>query len=400
MSWNSLQPSFRERLPAPVVLVGVLLHVCVAPAPVILKDPAEPTDVAPEAVDALRDAALDVADDTQPDQGPDVPQEVIADVRADICLPGCEGKVCGPDGCGGICGHCRGPDSCADGECTCIPVCPDSCGPDGCGGLCDGCVGGQTCVAGICEGCPDILMFADVALEELVAGFLGMSPGTIGPADTAGLTTLEGIEKGIHNLGGLECLTALKTLNLSGNKIQDLGPVGTLLHVEYLALTDNDIEDLSPLQQLPYLATLAIAANDITDVSPLSNAWHLETLKASQNEISDLLPLSNLPALRSLDVSGNNITDLSPLTPLISLEILEAHSNEISVIPPLQPSITKLILHHNVITDLSPLITNPAINTGDTVDIRFNPIDCATQVPVIQQLVAQGVNVLHDCLVG
>jgi Leucine-rich repeat (LRR) protein len=68
---------------------------------------------------------------------------------------------------------------------------------------------------------------------------------------------------------GLECLTALRTLNLSGNNIQDTAPIAALLHLDYLALTDNDIEDISPLNQLPFLTTLVVSANAITDLSPL-----------------------------------------------------------------------------------------------------------------------------------
>ena len=62
------------------------------------------------------------------------------------CAPACEGKECGPDGCGGDCGVCLGlgggiADSlCAsDGTC-CKPSCEGKeCGLDGCGGPCGDC---------------------------------------------------------------------------------------------------------------------------------------------------------------------------------------------------------------------------------------------------------------------
>ena len=42
------------------------------------------------------------------------------------CSPDCTGKVCGGDGCGGVCGACTGEDTCVDGQCaapcnTCPP---------------------------------------------------------------------------------------------------------------------------------------------------------------------------------------------------------------------------------------------------------------------------------------
>ena len=380
-----------------LLFCGLAVHACTARAPVIMKDLAEP----PDTHDVLEAGAEDLrADDyIEPELVLEDLVDMSADVQSDVCVPDCADKTCGPDGCGGTCGQCSGPDSCIDGQCSCLPVCTATCGPDGCGGLCAECPAGQSCQSGTCEGCPETLVFDDAALEELVATATGTVPGATKPDDIADLITLEGIETDISTLDGLECLTALMTLNLSGNNLQDIAPIAALLHLDYLALTDNDIEDMSPLNQLPFLTTLVISANAITDLSSLKAAWHLETLKVSQNNITNLSPLSNLTTLRTLDVSGNNITDLSPLSKIPTLEILEAHSNAVFTISPLPPTITKLILHHNAITDLSPLLTDPAITPNDTIDIRSNPIDCQEQSAAIEQLISIGVDVVHDCLV-
>ncbi len=69
------------------------------------------------------------------------------------CAPDCDEKDCGPDGCGGICGTCQGPqDACMDSECVCQPECNGmECGPDGCGGVCGTCPGEQdACIEGTC----------------------------------------------------------------------------------------------------------------------------------------------------------------------------------------------------------------------------------------------------------
>ena len=59
------------------------------------------------------------------------------------CGANCEGKICGPDGCGGICGYCTYPEVCdPEGQCVevCVPSCDGKfCGPDGCGGTCGVC---------------------------------------------------------------------------------------------------------------------------------------------------------------------------------------------------------------------------------------------------------------------
>ena len=69
-----------------------------------------------------------------------------------ICDPvtPCQGKVCGPDGCGGTCGDCDPSFACGeDGLCyesTCEPQCEDKeCGPDLCGGVCGTCKGVKLC---------------------------------------------------------------------------------------------------------------------------------------------------------------------------------------------------------------------------------------------------------------
>jgi hypothetical protein len=47
--------------------------------------------------------------------GPDVPAGTEA---GPICVPACTGKVCGSDGCGGLCGSCEKGTTCAGGQCV------------------------------------------------------------------------------------------------------------------------------------------------------------------------------------------------------------------------------------------------------------------------------------------
>jgi len=69
------------------------------------------------------------------------------------CVPQCDGKECGPDGCGAECGACDAEAGmqCVDGACQCIPKCAgQQCGDDGCGGVCGVCGCGEACEAGQC----------------------------------------------------------------------------------------------------------------------------------------------------------------------------------------------------------------------------------------------------------
>ncbi len=66
------------------------------------------------------------------------------------CVPQCQDKTCGDNGCGGTCGTCPEPWVCRGGAC-CMPRCEQKeCGDDGCGGTCGPCQAGQVCLSGLC----------------------------------------------------------------------------------------------------------------------------------------------------------------------------------------------------------------------------------------------------------
>jgi len=107
-----------------------------------------------EPLDAFQDAqGLDAKDtkpapDTQTDDGtaPDETQD------ADACVPQCQDKECGPNGCGGLCGTCGSQlESCINGKCVVPAVCGDGkCEKDK-GENCGTCT--QDCMCGVGEVC-------------------------------------------------------------------------------------------------------------------------------------------------------------------------------------------------------------------------------------------------------
>lgn len=105
------------------------------------------------------DSAADVepADGGAPDSGMDSGPPVI-DIAAEVSLPGgpdgctpqCKGKVCGPNGCGSVCGFCKSGEFCAPDGSKCAAFCEKqctgkACGADGCGGQCGTCQTGFHC---------------------------------------------------------------------------------------------------------------------------------------------------------------------------------------------------------------------------------------------------------------
>lgn len=85
----------------------------------------------------------------------EVSGEVLEIVEEEQCIPDCEDKVCGPDGCGGECGQCAEGDLClVVGICLCMPQCQGKeCGPSGCEDVeCGVCPEDWACTAdGICD---------------------------------------------------------------------------------------------------------------------------------------------------------------------------------------------------------------------------------------------------------
>ena len=90
---------------------------------------------------------------------PNCPSNVCApDGTCGPCKPNCQGKSCGVDGCGGLCGICApNVPLCQNGQCgtTCKSTCGDqTCGGDGCGGVCGTCKAGEHCVLDHCQPLP------------------------------------------------------------------------------------------------------------------------------------------------------------------------------------------------------------------------------------------------------
>ena len=83
--------------------------------------------------------------------------DVAVDRRSfEVCVPSCDEKQCGPNGCGGACGKCPGTAPlCIDGHCLtgCEDECGNKeCGPSSCGFYCGGCAPGWICnhAASVC----------------------------------------------------------------------------------------------------------------------------------------------------------------------------------------------------------------------------------------------------------
>ena len=212
------------------------------------------------------------------------------------------------------------------------------------------------------------------------------------------LTYLNLTSNSISDISALSNLTNLTGLVLGDNSISDISTLSNLTNLTWLDLWDNSISDISTLSNLTNLTGLGLGDNSISDISTLSNLTNLTWLDLWDNSISDISALSNLTNLTELYLYNNSISDISALSNLTNLTWLHLASNSISDISALSnlTNLERLYLASNSISDISPLVANTGLGSGDTVDLRSNPLSSTsiyTHIPALQR---RGVTVVFD----
>ena len=178
----------------------------------------------------------------------------------------------------------------------------------------------------------------------------------------------------IGDLTGLEKATNLTTLDLQYNVISDISALSGLTKLTTLHLAGNSISNLTPLSGLTKLTTLKFWGNSITDISALSGLTKLTTLHLAGNSISNLTPLSGLTKLTWLSLADNGISNLTPLSGLTKLTLLDLQG-----------------LRENL--DISPLVSNTGLGTGDRVYLQMIDMSYPTLYTHIPALQSRGVSV-------
>lgn len=228
-------------------------------------------------------------------------------------------------------------------------------------------------------------VFPDQNLAEVIRTKLGKASitDTVTPEELSSIGALEGKGKNITNIEGVQYLSRIFSLELSGNNIADLSPLASasLPALRHLFLNNNQISDISVLSTVsfPLLQGLQLEYNQISDISVLSsvNFPILTVLILSHNQIRDISTFSsvNFPLLYLLYISNNQINNIgvSPWSSMTNVDRILLAKNQISDIRALTStdfsSLTLLELVDNQISDISSLASAkfPAINS-----LQFN----------------------------
>lgn len=115
----------------------------------------------------------------------------------------------------------------------------------------------------------------------------------------------------ISKIEGLEKLTELKSLRLSGTEIFEIKGLEKLINLEYLDLRGNEITEIKGLENLVNLKGLILGENRITEIRGLENLVNLIYLDISENPISEIKGLENLVNLKYLVLNGVPIKEKS-----------------------------------------------------------------------------------------
>ncbi|GKT18978.1 hypothetical protein ADUPG1_011415, partial [Aduncisulcus paluster] len=185
-----------------------------------------------------------------------------------------------------------------------------------------------------------------------------LTDGDLTESDLAGITLsadecLDLSSLDITNLSGLEYLTSITCIDLSGNtSLSDISVLDSLSmfnHLTALNISDTAVDDLTQISSLSgVLTSLSVSNNPSISVSDIASIFgsSLTELDVSGMELDDLLWLYEVdsgsdsgstsftilfPMLEYLDASDNNISDPSPLFSLSStLTTLDLSGNNIA----------------------------------------------------------------------
>ena len=202
-------------------------------------------------------------------------------------------------------------------------------------------------------------------------------------ADMATLTRLTASGTNISDLTGLEHATNLTSLSLWSNSISDISAVAGLTQLTSLGLHNNLISNISAVAGLTQLTSLGLNSNSISDISAVAGLTNLTELHLGSNSIADISAVAGLTNLTTLWLSQNSISNISAVAGLTNLTSLYLHNNSTSGIS-------------NSISDISPLVANTGLGSGDTVSVRLNPLSYASIYTHIPTLQSRGITVRYS----
>ncbi|MCE8165287.1 leucine-rich repeat domain-containing protein [Porphyromonas gingivalis] len=206
--------------------------------------------------------------------------------------------------------------------------------------------------------------------------------------DFPALKSLDLSHNRISKFEGLDHLASLTELILWNNQISKLEGLNALSSLTELYLLDNQIAKLEGLNSLTSLTVLDLSYNQISKLEGLASLTSLTRLDLSDNQISKLEGLNALSSLTELYLSGNQIAKLEGLDHLTSLINLFLSGNRISKIDGLASltSLRMLYLSKNQINNLEEL---KDLTQLQKLDVSGNKIQSVDDIKLLAPILGQ-----------
>jgi len=197
----------------------------------------------------------------------------------------------------------------------------------------------------------------------------------------------------ITEIKGLESLTELQLLYLKRNEITKIKELKELKNLKILNLGQNQISKIEGLHDLTSLQELFLNKNQITDIQGLNTLKNLKRLFLSENGIKEIKGLDTLTALEDLSLPNNQISKINGLENLSKLEQLTLSGNQISEIKGLE-KLTSLILLNLDENQISEIKGLDYLKNLETLGLSFNSI---TEIKgLINQTMLKSLNLIFN----
>ena len=108
--------------------------------------------------------------------------------------------------------------------------------------------------------------FPDANFETVIREVLNKPSGNITDVDLLTITEIDGKNRGISDISGIEKCTNLQYLNLDWNQIIDISVLGSLMNLQELNLDGNQIVEIGALSGITNLKELILLFNKIIDI--------------------------------------------------------------------------------------------------------------------------------------
>lgn len=161
--------------------------------------------------------------------------------------------------------------------------------------------------------------FKDKVFEELVRKEINKLSGYIYPTDLENIKELDFHNAHIEKLNGIENMTALEKLNLSGTDIKDISLLKCLINLKEVNISNTSISDITALKNSIYIRYLNLNETNVTTLQVIEKFQYIERLYVSGTKINTVPQLSSL---LELDLSNCNINDISFINYLHNLTYL------------------------------------------------------------------------------